>query len=180
MRLLRRFTPRNDKRENTLGINGLDCFTPFGRSQWQYSSLPVFQSPGLPVQIINQLASEPVYLLIIMVISYQTNIKNSSLSEWDCYAGLSLLAMAKKREIWTMTENNITYRFHPHLNPPPSRGRRREMGNTTSRKKVRKDLIPLNVKKTRNRKSPFKEKEIRKYDTAFKGGDKKRDSSHIR
>ena len=33
MRLLRRFTPRNDKRENTLGINGLDCFTPFGRSQ---------------------------------------------------------------------------------------------------------------------------------------------------
>jgi len=41
--------------------------------------------------------------------------------------------MAKKREIWTMTENNITYRFHPHLNPPLSRGRRREMGNTTSR-----------------------------------------------
>ncbi|MDD4289355.1 MAG: hypothetical protein PHQ99_07200 [Atribacterota bacterium] len=54
------------------------------------------------------------------------------------------------------------------------------MGNTTSRKKVRKDLIPLNVKKTRNRKSPFKEKEIRKYDTAFKGGDKKRESSHIK
>jgi len=45
---------------------------------------------------------------------------------------------------------------------------------------VRKDLIPLNVEKTRNRKSPFKEKEIRKYNYAFKGGDKKRDSSHIR
>jgi len=31
--------------------------------------------------------------------------------------------MTKKGEIWAMTENNIIYRFHPHLDPPPSRGR---------------------------------------------------------